>query len=93
MALTIAPMIRCSLGGKAFRISKVTIGAVTAGVITVTAGSIDLASIEAAFLLPGTVTSLDLGDYRLSTTSGAYIDAVVTSTDAADIFYICAIGT
>ena len=93
MALTIATIVRTSLGGKAFRICKCTIGAVTAGVLTVTAGSIDLASIEAAFLFPGTVTSMDTGDYRLSSVTGAYIDAVVTSTDVSDIFYICAIGT
>ena len=90
--LTIAEVVRAQLGGKAFRIAKCTVGAATDGGMTVTAGSIGLNHIETAFVVPGTVTSLDLADYQLSTTTGKFIDFLVTSADAADIFYIWAIG-
>ena len=91
--LTITDVVRCSLGGKAFRVCKCVVGAEAYGALTVTAGSIDLASIEIAFCVPGTVSGLAVADFQMSTSTGAYVDFNVTTADANDIFYIWAVGT
>ena len=90
--LTITHVVRTQLGNKAFRVSKCVIGVLAEGSLTVTAGSLDLNSIEMAFAFPGTVGSLDLADFQLSTTSGQFIDMNVTSGEVNDIFYIWAFG-
>jgi len=90
--LTITEKSRIAIGNRLQIISHVVVGAAAAGSLTVTAGSIGLNYIDGCQLSPGVETSADLGDWFLSTTSGAYIDMNITSADVSDSFELLAVG-
>jgi len=93
MALTIVEKSRQSMGGKAFRAFEITTDTSTAGSLTVTAASCGMNNFDHVMVQGATMTSADIGDFFLSTVSGAYIDMNVTSLDANDQFELWAIGT
>lgn len=93
MALTISEKSRGSIGGKAFRTFEITIGAVAASYITVTAASCGMNYFDHVMIQGATVTSADAGMFYLNTVSGTYIDIICTSVTANDQFELWAIGS
>jgi len=92
MALTIVEKSRQTMGGKAFRCFEVTTGTSTAGSLTITAASCGMNYFDHVMVQGATMTSADIGDWFLSTTTGLYMDMNVTSMDASDQFELWAIG-
>ena len=70
MALTISEKTRQTIGGKAFRCFEITTDTSTAGSLTVTAGSCGMNYFDHVMVQGATMTSVDIGDWFLSTTSG-----------------------
>lgn len=93
MALTIVEKSRGSMGGKAFRCFEVTTDTSTAGSITITAASCGMNYFDHVMVQGATMTSADIGDFFLSTTTGLYADMNVTSLDSGDQFELWAIGS
>jgi len=92
MALTIVEKARQAIGNKAFRCFEVTTGTSTAGSLTITAASCGMNYFDHVMVQGATMTSADIGDWFLSTTTGLYMDMNVTSMDASDQFELWAIG-
>ena len=90
--LTITQKSRIAIGNRLQIISHVVVGGAAAGSLTVTAASLGLNYIDGCQLSPGVETSADLGDWFLSTVSGAYIDMNITSADVSDSFELLVVG-
>ena len=92
MALTITQRSRIAIGNRLQIVAHCVTSTSTAGAMTVTAVSLGLNHIDGCQLSPGKMTSADLGDWFLSTTTGKYVDMNVTSLDANDSFELLVVG-
>lgn len=89
--LAITEKSRAAIGNRLRVAYGITVGA-AATALTVTAASLGLNYIDSCLLTPGTVTSADINDWHLSTSSGTYIDITLTSADVGDVFELMVFG-
>ena len=90
--LTISEKVRGDIGGKEFRAFEVTVASAQAA-LTVTAASCGMNHFDHVLAQGGAMTSADIGDWFLSTSSGPYIDINVLCADVGDKFELWAIGS
>ena len=90
--LTITEKSRQNIGNRLQIIAHVVVGVAATAALTVTAASLGLNNIDACQLSPTVLVSAGLGDFFLSTTSGAYIDMNVASAAVSDSFELMVVG-
>lgn len=90
--LTITEKSRQNIGNRLQIIAHCVVAVAATGALTVTAASLGLNNIDGCQLSPGVLVSAALGDFFLSTTSGAYVDMNVTSAAVDDSFDLLVVG-